>query len=394
MIPLLAMIDSVPGLLKLVGSALLYLLLFLTPVAFISLLAHTLLSLPLKRRERARLFLDLVDTALSQGRPLEPTLVSIAQCRDRAPGIHFHLLAAHLEKGLRLGAALEAVPQLLPPQIAAMLKAGERIGDLRKVLPACRQVLNDSVSQVRGALNYLLVVAFILTPFTILVPLMLSVMVIPKFKAIFASMGGSALPPFTLFVFDHIRTLCLVQSGVLCLVWIAALAYVGGPRLRQGARRFLPGVPDGLMFLLSWRRKRLQRDFSTLLAVLLDSEVPEAEAVALAAEATANSVMRRRAARVCELLDSGVKLPEAIRVLDRSGELHWRLANALRRGRDFLRALAGWNEALDARAFQLEQSAAQITTSALVVFNGIVVACVVIAVFMALTNLISEATLW
>ena len=41
-------------------------------------------------------------------------------------------------------------------------------------------------------------------------------------------------------------------------------------------------MPDRLLFLLAWRRKRLQRDFSTILAVLLDSEVPESEAVTLA----------------------------------------------------------------------------------------------------------------
>ena len=37
---------------------------------------------------------------------------------------------------------------------------------------------------------------------------------------------------------------------------------------------------------LPWRRKRFQRDFSAMLAVLLDAEVPETEAVGLAAEAT------------------------------------------------------------------------------------------------------------
>ena len=31
-------------------------------------------------------------------------------------------------------------------------------------------------------------------------------------------------------------------------------------------------------YLLPWRRKRLQRDFSTMLAILLDSGVPESEA--------------------------------------------------------------------------------------------------------------------
>jgi hypothetical protein len=80
--------------------------------------------------------------------------------------------------------------------------------------------------------------------------------------------------------------------------------------------------------------------------------------------------------------------------MDDSGELRWRLTNALQHGRDFVRALAGWHEALDAKAFQQEQAAAQFTTTALVLFNGVIVASIVAAVFLALTNLMMEVALW
>lgn len=389
------MIESLNQLLLLLGSFLFYLFCFLTPVAALALLAHLLLSLPLRRRERARLFLDFLEGTVSQGKPIEQTLVSISNSRDRSPGLRFHLLAAYVDQGLRLGDALQKVPRLLPPQITAMLKAGERIGDIRKVLPACRQSLNDSVSQVRGALNYLLVLAFLTTPFTIVVPVFLAVMVLPKFKEIFGGMlGGSSLPAFTTFVFEYGRIILLIQVCVLALVWGGMLAYVGGPRLRTWVGRILPGLPDAILFRLPWRRKRLQRDFSTMLSILLDSDVPEPEAVMIAAETTANSVLHRRATRVCARLNNGVALPEAIGDIDDSGELHWRLANAFRSGRGFFRTLAGWHEALDARAFQQEQAAAQITTSALVLFNGAIVATVVVAVFLALTDVINVAALW
>jgi type II secretory pathway component PulF len=151
---------------------------------------------------------------------------------------------------------------------------------------------------------------------------------------------------------------------------------------------------DRILYRLPWRRKRLQRDFSSMLAVLLDSEVPEVEAVSLAAESTANTVVRRRAAKVCALLDSGVKLPLAIRALDDSGELQWRLTNALQRGRGFLRALKGWHESLDAKAFQLEQASAQTATSVVVLLNGLLVAAVVIAMFLALIAILNGALLW
>ena len=80
--------------------------------------------------------------------------------------------------------------------------------------------------------------------------------------------------------------------------------------------------------------------------------------------------------------------------MDDSGELRWRLANALQGRGNFLRALMGWHEALDAKAFQEEQAAAQLTTTGLVLFNGVMVASIVIAVFLVLIQLLNEAVLW
>jgi type II secretory pathway component PulF len=276
-----------------------------------------------------------------------------------------------------------------------MLKTGERIGDVSKVLPACRQLLHDGVSQVRGALNYLIILAFCVTPFTVVVPIALTVKVLPKFKEIFAGLGtGTPMPAFSQFVFSQNNVLVSFQVVVLCLVWLAMLAYVGGPRFRGWLRRFMPGVIDTTLYRLPWRRKRLQRDFSAMLAVLLDAGVPEAESVTLAAESTGNTIITRRAAKVGGLLTSGIKLPDALRTIDDTGELHWRISNALHRRGGFLRALTGWHEALDAKAFQLEQTAAQLTTTAFVLFNGVFVACVVIAVFLMLISILNEALLW
>jgi len=251
------------------------------------------------------------------------------------------------------------------------------------------------VSQVRGALNYVLILAFVVSPAAIVIPAMMNVMVIPKFKEVFAGMlEGAPLPGFTQLVLGSSRFMLFVQVGVIVATWFLLFAYVGGPRARNWSQAVLGNLPDWIRFHLPWRRKRLQRDFSAMLAVLLDAQVPEIEAVALAAEATANSIIRRRAETIRAQLARGVKLPDAIRAIDDAGELQWRLTNALHRGRGFLSALNGWHEALDSKAFQQEQAAAQITTTALVLFNGFIVACVVIGLFLPLIALINAATLW
>jgi type II secretory pathway component PulF len=387
--------DPVRATALMAGAVLFYLLFGLVPTCGISYVICFLLTLPMRRNERARMFLDVLELGLKEARTPEAAITSAAASRDRSLGVRFHLLAAHLERGLRLSQALERVPRLLPPQVRAMLSTGERVGDVRKVLPACRLLLRDSVSYVRSALNYLVLLALAISPAMVVVPFILKVNILPKFKEVFAGMlAGQQLPAFTRLVFGESTLVMIIQLCVVGIVWLTMLAYVGGPRLHGWVHRALPGLQDWLITRLPWRRKRLQRDFSAMLAVLLDAEVPEAEAVSLAAQSTANLAFIGRARKVRALLERGVKLPEAVAALDDSRELQWRLSNALRHGSGFVRALTGWHEALDAKAFQLEQAVAQLTTTVLVLINGVIVAGILVAVFLVFVSLINGISIW
>src|SRR5438552_9459842 len=84
-------------------------------------LLYFLLTLPMRRNERARLFLDLVELGLKEGQTPEYAIVNAASSNDSSLGVRFHLLAVHLQNGTRLSAALDQVPRLLPPQAIAML---------------------------------------------------------------------------------------------------------------------------------------------------------------------------------------------------------------------------------------------------------------------------------
>ena len=143
----------------------------------------------------------------------------------------------------------------------------------------------------------------------------------------------------------------LVQCLILLALWLAVFLYIGGPRVVG----WFP-ILERWQFHLPWRRRRMQRDFSHILAMLLDGGLPEAEALKLAAACSANSVFRHHANQALTALRQGVGLPEAVHVMDDSGEFRWRLRNAAATHGGFMRALAGWHESLDARAFQLEQA--------------------------------------
>jgi type II secretory pathway component PulF len=133
----------------------------------------------------------------------------------------------------------------------------------------------------------------------------------------------------------------------------------------------------------------MQRDFSAMLAILLDAGMPEPEALTLAAECTDNRIFQRRAARAVAALKQGRKLTEAVQAIDDTGEFRWRLANACHAQGGFLTAMAGWNLALDAKAFQQEQATAQVVTTGLVVLNGAIVAVMAISVFQVLLSIIN-----
>jgi type II secretory pathway component PulF len=367
-----------------------YAVFILLPGGAFSVAIHFLLSLPMRRRDRALFFLDLVETVLQRGQPLEPAILAAAENHDRAIGVRFYMVAAHIEGGARLSEALENEPGFLPPQINAMLRVGEKLGDLKKVLPACREVLRVAPDTVRSTAHYMVAILLIFAPVAIWLICMISLFVIPKFKEVAAGMGVQ-LWPITLFVFALNDSHILIGFEALLFVGLLTVAaiYIGGPGfVRWFQFRSVP-VVDWLTWRIPWKQKKLQRTFSAMLAVLLDGGVPEAEAVRLAGEATANEICRRRARRVIAALEKGVKLDDAIRAFDDTGEFHWRLTNATHAHGGFLNALRGWHEALDAKAFQQEEAATHVLTSGLVIMNGLVVALIAVSmfgIFVALLN--------
>ena len=359
-----------------------YAVFILLPGGAFSVLLHFLLSLPMHRRDRALFFLDLLETVLQRGQPVEQAILAAAENQDRAIGVRFYMVAAHIEGGARLGEALEKVPGFLPPQITAILRTGEKLGDLKQVLPACREVLRIAPDTVRSTMHYMVAILLIFAPVACMLITLLSAFVIPKFKEVAKGMDVH-IWPFTVFVFRLNDSHVLVDFEILvflALMSVAAL-YIGGPGLvRWFQFRSVP-VVDWIAWHIPWKQKKMQRTFSAMLAVLLDAGVPEAVAVWLAGDSTANEICRHRARRVIAALEKGAKLDDAVRAFDDSGEFHWRLTNATHAHGGFLKALRGWHEALDAKAFQQQEAATHVLTSGLVVLNGLVVALIATSMF-------------
>lgn len=375
----------------LVAAVVTLLILTLTLAACVGVagLIYLLLSLPGRRRDRAAMFLDLVETARQRGESVEAAVLAVAETRDPVMGVHFYLLAAHIEGGARLGEALERTPGLLPPAAAAMLRAGERMGDLRSVLPACRETVPLLRGSPQTSVSYIVALMLVLTPMAMWIMCVLNVFVLPKFKEVFAGMG-THLPGVTLFLLDHLWGIVWLEAVLYLTLLTSVLVHFGGPGVVRHVRwRSFP-VVDWLAWRLPWKRKTLQRNFSAMLAVLLDHGVPEAEAVRLAGETTANEICRRRAERISHALATGISLTEAVRKFDDSGEFHWRLSNAVHARGGFMAALRGWHQALEAKAFHQREAATQVFTSGLVILNGALVGLIVISCYAPIIGLLKN----
>ncbi|MGA2747278.1 MAG: type II secretion system F family protein [Verrucomicrobiota bacterium] len=393
---------------ELMGDILLWLIFVLAPLVLVAYLVFRAFSAPLRRQERARLFIDLLEAGFRQGQRPENFLVQAAQSAEPSLGPRFRRLTARLQEGLRLSQALERVPRLLPAEITAMLKVGEEIGDVRKVLPACRKVLGDAQSQTRSGFNYLVLTNMVLLPIMPVIILILNVVVFPKFRELAAgTLYTGVAPPMTLLAMRMGFRVAMVQLAVALFLYGWVLLYARGPRHYGAGRRPLfrtplgefvgrPFVPvrDWILYALPWRRKRMQRDFCAMLSLLLDADTPEPKAIGLAAESTANLVFVQRARRAVEDLGGGKPLKETLGRFDSAGEFGWRLANAARSQGGLLPALSGWIEALEAKAFQQEQTASQLITTALVLCNGLVVGLMAVGVFSLLISITEGALLW
>jgi len=379
--------------LEFVLQSLLWMVIWVVPNAMVLWVVYYVLSLPLRRQERARFFLDLLEGCLNQGTTPERGIVALSATKDTSLGVRFHWLAALVESGLPLQQALNRVPGFLPVRIQALLETGALLGNLRRVLPVCRRVTTDALSAVQGASNFVILALLAISPAAASVLGILTVFVLPKFFMIAEDMGAE-VPPLLHWLTLHggwlktgIFSLCLFVNGFVLL-------YVGGPYVGRWLRRRGLYLFDGLTWRVAWRRSRLQRDFVALIALLLDEGMSEVEAVSLAAKSIPHATVWARADRAVLDLKEGRSLARALRHLDDSGDLAWRLQNASAARRSFREALEGWLEALDARAYQQEQLATQFTTTGLVLFNGALVGLLVVGVFQPLIAIIDAAALW
>ncbi len=353
-------------------------------------LIYFLVRLPQRQRERARMFLNILEVGLRSGQNARTAIVALAAHGERILGEKFNLLVQCMEAGMPLGHALKCIPGFLPDKIVALLGVGDEMGDVGKVLPAARHMMKEDplhMSVTTSCVTAMATLCWMSGVFAFL-----KVKIMPQFLMIMRDMigMGNELPfPSNVWFAWH--------EWFLIAIWIAFFA-VSLVCLYPIASRFMPEPlkfwNDALLYRLPWFRKRLQRNFSVMLAILLDAGVTEEKAVSLAGKSTGNEMLMSRTQRVLAGLRSGMTLAVAMQRLDDTGEFRWRLSNAFHGGGGFMQALAGWHESLDAKAFQQEQTAVHLLRTLMVLFNGLLIGLFATGMFQLLIEIIKGGTLW
>jgi type IV pilus assembly protein PilC len=197
-------------------------------------------------------------------------------------------LAEVIKSGGTLSEAMAAHPRVFDRLYLNMIRAGEAGGVLDVVLDRLARFQEKSI-QLRGKITAAMVYPLIVMAVAVIILAGLLVLVVPKFKQIFADLlKGASLPPLTqlvLTVSDAVKTHYLLALGALVAGWIALRLFrrtAAGARLLDTLVVRLPLFGD--IFL-----KGIIARFGRTLGTLLSSGVPILPALLITRDTCGNA---------------------------------------------------------------------------------------------------------
>jgi type II secretory pathway component PulF len=276
----------------------------------------------LNAEESAELAARLAALAQS-GLPLEGGLSALAAevAQPRLAGV-LSTLAQRLERGEKLESAVSAPGSRLPAHLRGLIVAGVRSGTLPIVLDqfvALARRQQDLRRRVLLALSYPALLLCILAALMVFVNLVLS----KEFASIFKDFGMK-LPEVTTFYF---RFSGAAAWMIVCVSVAAVLIALASVFLPVGA--WLGRATKWIPVLGAIVRNDRYAQFASLMALLLEAEVPLPESLRLASAAMQGTMLEGQSRVAASTVERGSALAEALAYADFP---------------DSLTALVGWGE--------------------------------------------------
>jgi len=360
-------------------------------VLFDRLTAH-----PIRWLARGRMLLIAIESALEREVSVEAALVELAEKHDPELGPKFHALAAWLKEGLPLHEALDLTPGLLPRPVQSLLMQGSRTGTLTTLLPVGRDVMGSLAAPLLPS-GRNLIAPLAATVCLIGLTAMFSIFIVPRLTMIFADLGAGTeieLPPALLLLSRHQDLWLAAHCLMLGLMIAANLFLLGGPAVAHWTQLRFPRLTEVVHRHLPWQRLDQRRRFGLALTRLLDAAVPEEQALRLAGDFADDCSHQAGVDRAITRLRDGERLTEAIREIAPDPDLCFRLEATSLSGGGFRSAIAGWEEAQQARARFREAAAMDLVYTFFLAYNAACIGITGVAFFASEIKRINTLVAW
>lgn len=282
-----------------------------------------------------------------------------------------------LSAGASLARAMQAYPSIFPEFYVSMVSAGEGSGKLAEVLSKLSDFLETQKS-IKNKLRTALVYPIFMTLVSIFVLSFLFTFVIPKITKIFEE-TSTALPFIT-------RLLILISAVFHKFWWVIvaliAVSTVFYKRLKETKREVIDAI------LLKTPGKILQSlymsRFALTMSFLLSGGLPILQAMQLSAKATGNAFLENKIMSARNLVSQGARLSSSLEgfpltflQIISTGEQSGQLSDVLKK------AAKSYETEFDRKL----QGAISLLEPSLILFMGLCVGFIVIAVLLPIFEL-------
>jgi len=347
--------------------------------------------IPLRRASRTELavFCTQLGTMIDSGLPIMGAVESVASemARSSFQSALFNVLR-HLEEGSTFAQSLKKCPETFSTLLVSMVEAGEASGHLPEILLELAGYLENedkAVRKIRAATSYPIFVA----GFCSLMVAVIIIVLIPKFKTIFAGFGAE-LPLLTRIVIeasDFMRQYWPLEVVLLAGMSIGLLYWrrsATGQETLDRVKLRLPLIGN-IIYMGAMAR------FCRMLSTLISGGVTVVEALRIVSRTATNSVIRDATLGAQEMITEGFGIAESFRKQRIFADMVVRMTAAGEEAGTIDEMLTKVADFYDQR---VDNSIAVVTSliePAMIVGLGVVVLVVVLAMYLPIFQMSSVA---
>ena len=256
------------------------------------------------------IFCRQMSISVSSGISLRESLETIMTDQDNATfRLVLQRILRGLDDGLPFSETIANESRVFDRLFAALIKSAEESGSMTETLSYLADSMEASDRLARKVRSIMTYPAFV-GVFFVVVSVVMTVFVLPRFQEIFSSFG-SDLPPLTHFVLTVngflVRNTVAILS-TLAAVTVLVMLYVKTPSGRENYDRLLLKIP----FFGDCIRKMAVARFCRNLGVMLKGGVPVTSAITIAAEVLGNRAIEASLKNSYERIISGSDIASSL----------------------------------------------------------------------------------